>query len=31
MADISQAQSFGYKPKWSLEAGLKKVIEEFKK
>ncbi|MFC1930859.1 SDR family oxidoreductase [Chloroflexota bacterium] len=30
MADISRAQSFGYKPEWSLEAGLKKVIAEFK-
>ena len=31
VADTSQAQRFGYKSKWSLEAGLNKVIAEFKK
>ncbi|MEE9399838.1 MAG: SDR family oxidoreductase [Dehalococcoidales bacterium] len=30
LADVSKAASFGYKPKWTLEAGLRKTIAEFK-
>jgi len=29
LADISKANSFGYEPKWSLESGLSKTIEDF--
>lgn len=30
LADISKAKGFGYQPKWNLEAGLRKTIQEFK-
>ena len=30
LADISAARGFGYEPKWIIEDGLKKTIEEFK-
>ncbi len=30
LADISKAKSFGYEPKWALNDGLRKTIEEFK-
>ena len=30
LADVSHAKSFGYEPKWTMEDGLKKTIEEFK-
>lgn len=30
LADISKAGSFGYRPKWTLEDGLRKTIEEVK-
>ena len=30
MADISKARGFGYEPKWTLEDGIKKTIEETK-
>ena len=30
LADISKAKSFGYEPKYDLDAGLKQTIEEFK-
>ena len=26
LADISKAENFGYKPKWTLEDGLKEII-----
>ncbi|MFC1912145.1 SDR family oxidoreductase [Chloroflexota bacterium] len=29
LADISRARAFGYKPKWSLEEGLKEIIRSF--
>jgi len=29
LADISRAGTFGYKPKWSLEEGLKETIQRF--
>ena len=29
-ADISRAKGFGYKPEYDLDAGLKKVVEDFK-
>ncbi len=30
LADISKAKSFGYEPKYDLDAGLKNTLEEFK-
>ena len=30
LADISRARGFGYEPKWTLNDGLRKTIEEFK-
>lgn len=30
LADIAKAASFGYKPKWTLEDGLRKTTTEFK-
>jgi len=30
LADVSKAKSFGYEPKWTIDDGLKKTIEEFK-
>jgi len=30
LADISKAKSFGYEPKYDLEAGLKQTIKEFR-
>lgn len=29
LADITKAKQVGYQPKWSLDEGLKKVIEDF--
>jgi len=29
LADISRARTFGYRPKWSLEDGLKETIKSF--
>lgn len=31
LADVSNAKIFGYQPRWTLEDGLRKTIEEFKK
>ncbi|MFC1962382.1 SDR family oxidoreductase [Chloroflexota bacterium] len=30
LADISKARQFGYEPKWMLQDGLRKTIEDFK-
>ncbi len=30
LADISKANGFGYEPKWTLENGIKRTIEETK-
>ena len=30
LADVSRARGFGYEPEWTLEDGLKKIIEDFK-
>ncbi len=30
LADISRAKGFGYQPEYDLDAGLKKVVEDFK-
>ncbi len=30
LADVSNAKGFGYEPEWTLEDGLKKIIEDFK-
>ena len=29
LADVSKARGFGYEPKWNLEEGLRKSIEDF--
>ncbi len=30
LADVSRARDFGYEPKWILEDGLGKIVEDFK-
>ena len=30
LADISKAATFGWRPEWTLEAGLKQIVRELR-